>query len=252
VAGSQSTGGSGDEQGTLISFPRSKWVPDDGIQPLNTGNGHEAAGDGDPPATDDIDESVVLGSRSPAIEATDFWASGDTQEFVGAAPSAYRSPPTDGIESEGGGGGRTTRRAWRSVSLTRLLPRAQLVASVVVVMLLAAGGAAAWQLLGGTTRASKPPATARRSSLTYTAKSSRTSTDSYAIAAAHLHRPVPISHADASTRRAAVHRVTPAHRAVAPAHTEGVSYHAPVMTTPANNVTTRGGGASCRCGFDTG
>jgi hypothetical protein len=167
VAGSQSTGGSGDEQGTLISFPRSKWVPDDGIEPLNPGNDHEPAGEDDPVAADGVDESAAQGARSPAIEATDFWASGDTQEFVGVAPSPRGSPPPASAESAVEPGVRTARRPRRSVPMERLAPRAQYVVSLVAVILLAASGTAVWRLLTSHRSASKSPAMARSSSLTY-------------------------------------------------------------------------------------
>jgi hypothetical protein len=237
VAGSQTTGGSGDEQGTLISFPRSKWVPDDGIEPLNTGNGDELAGEGDSAVADGVDESVVQSSRSPAIEATDFWASGDTQEFVGVAPSPHGSPPTESAESAPEPGGRTARRARRSVPLVRRMPRTQLASSLVAVMLLAAGGAAAWQLLGGNPRGSKSPTIARTSSSTYASESSSASTDSYAVAAAHLRRPVVLPHISARQNKSA-RRVKPIHRAITPVRTESVSYHAPAATSTASNVTT--------------
>jgi hypothetical protein len=235
VARSQSTDGSGDEQGTLISFPRSKWVPDDGIQPLDTGNGHKATRDGDPPVGDDIDESVVQSSRSPAIEATDFWASGDTQEFVGVAPSPPAAPPAAIAESAPDRGGRTAQRRRGSVAMGRLVPRAQHAASLAAIILLAAGGTAVWQLLTGHPNASRLPTAARSSSVTY---ASTTGTDSAAVLAAHLHRPLLVPHTSSHLVKEAAHRVKPAHRAFTPVHTEAVSYHAPVTTTPANNVTT--------------
>ncbi len=67
------------EQGKLIRLP-SRWVPPDGVQPLN-GPGEE-------------EREPSSGERGlPVFEAGDFWESGDTQQFVGVATGPPGPPP---------------------------------------------------------------------------------------------------------------------------------------------------------------
>ena len=73
-----------DESGQIIRFP-TRWVPLDGIQPLDEGllgpDRSTGVATCEPDPADD---------RPPVSEAGDFWDGGDTQEFVAAAggPSA--------------------------------------------------------------------------------------------------------------------------------------------------------------------
>lgn len=86
MARSPDNGSPRDEQGRLIRFPRSKWVPDDGIVPLN------ADAPGNEPAR--VAPEAGAAAQAPAIDAGDFWASGETQQFVGAdARSAVIETP---------------------------------------------------------------------------------------------------------------------------------------------------------------
>ncbi len=86
MAGSPHDGNSRSEQGTLIRFPRSKWVPDDGIEPLNGDVDAQHSSESSAiPELDAVQNGADERSSWPAFEASDFWASGDTQEFVGAA-----------------------------------------------------------------------------------------------------------------------------------------------------------------------
>jgi hypothetical protein len=62
---------------------RTRWVPPDGVEPLN-GNGHTPLGRDEEPETEASADGEPS-SRRPAIDANDFWESGDTQEFVGVA-----------------------------------------------------------------------------------------------------------------------------------------------------------------------
>ena len=65
-----------DESGQIIRFP-TRWVPLDGIQPLDEGllgpDRSTGVATCEPDAADD---------RAPVSEAGDFWAGGDMQEFV--------------------------------------------------------------------------------------------------------------------------------------------------------------------------
>src|SRR5205085_9638675 len=77
-------------------FPRSSWVPDDGIQPLNGG---PSSGNDSPGESDRGNDGAEHPAGSPAIEAGDFWASGETQEFVGVVSAGSPALDAQGSES---------------------------------------------------------------------------------------------------------------------------------------------------------
>jgi hypothetical protein len=74
VAGSESSEDFQNERAKLIQFPRSPWVPPDGIEPLNGAD----AGAGTAMLEPEPDEQSVAA----------FWSGGDTQEFVGLDPGS--------------------------------------------------------------------------------------------------------------------------------------------------------------------
>ena len=111
LGGSAHNGGPRDQQGEVIRFPRAKWVPEDGVEPLNgDAEDQHSPGSGAVAERGPGQSGADQHSSWPAIEASDFWASGDAQEFVGVAPMARASTPPadrhDGIpEAVAGDGG---------------------------------------------------------------------------------------------------------------------------------------------------
>jgi hypothetical protein len=133
LEGSEDSGGTRDERGTLIHFPRSGWIPADGIQPLN-GSPRTV----DPP--DAQDEASERPERRAAFEAGDFWDSGETQEFVGVASAAGDSTQAEPQASAAG-------RTQTSGELRQQLLRTPLIGAAVAVTVMAGGGVAAWRLI---------------------------------------------------------------------------------------------------------
>jgi hypothetical protein len=140
LPGSGTSRGQGEEQGKLIRFPRSSWVPEDGIEPLNgDGLGEHSAGY-DAPVEIDGPNVAEHGSTWPGIEAGDFWASGDTQEFVGVASAA-------GDSTQGEPQVSPATRTRTNGELCQQLLRTPLVGAAVAVTVMAGGGVAAWRLI---------------------------------------------------------------------------------------------------------
>lgn len=80
MAGSSDNVGLRDEHGKLIDFPRSSWVSADGVEPLGPGpmkSGESATATGEDPERE-----------LEAFEPDDFWASGQTQQFVGGGDAS--------------------------------------------------------------------------------------------------------------------------------------------------------------------
>jgi hypothetical protein len=95
LPGSDSVG-PGDEQRKVIRFPRSAWMAEDGVEPLTGGHTRPA-------------DSTTAGAKGSseeldAFEPDDFWASGETQQFVRATGSG--EPVTDRDKSRRGTQGR--------------------------------------------------------------------------------------------------------------------------------------------------
>ncbi len=151
MAGSADNAGPRDEQGKLIRFPRSSWVPKDGVEPL-TGESGETA------------ESTTATVEAPrqeleAFEADDFWASGDTQQFVGTGGSSPSTgAPVSGDAAEPAGAsepalaaaasaGGTAALEWRSL---RVPMPTSWIAAVLVAAALAATGVVVVSLTSGT------------------------------------------------------------------------------------------------------
>ena len=151
MAGSGDNAGPRDEQGKLIHFPRSSWVPEDGVEPLGT----------TPPASGDATTATLEapGRDVEAFEPDDFWDSGDTQQFVGAGGSTtpIGTPvSSDAAEPAGAGepalatssyAGGTTALGWRALRVP--LPTTW-VGAVLAAAALAAIGALIVSLTGGT------------------------------------------------------------------------------------------------------
>jgi len=166
LGGSAHNGGPRDQQGELIRFPRSKWVPEDGIEPLNgDAEDQHSPGSGAVAERGPGQSGADQHSSWPAIEASDFWASGDAQEFVGVAPMARASTPpadrNDGIPEAVVGDGAADRpvshadQAWGGGELGKRPLSAPLLTALVVITLVAAGSVAVWRLLGAQPRSSK-------------------------------------------------------------------------------------------------
>jgi hypothetical protein len=122
-----------DESGQIIRFP-TRWVPLDGIQPLDEGLLGPDRSTGvaicEPDPADD---------RPPESEAGDFWDGGDTQEFVAAAggPSAEFSVSRQEVASvaaRGRGRGPEVRRRVRAGHRRTALISAAALALVTVVV----------------------------------------------------------------------------------------------------------------------
>jgi hypothetical protein len=156
LGGSAHNGGPRDQQGEVIRFPRSKWVPEDGIEPLNGDAEDQHSPEGGAVAELDPGQSGADQRSSwPAIEASDFWASGDAQEFVGVAPMARASTPPadrhDGISEAVVGDGPADRpvshadQAWGGGEPGKRHSRAPLLTALVVVTLMPRG---AWRCGG--------------------------------------------------------------------------------------------------------
>jgi hypothetical protein len=130
VAGSADNDGARDGHGKVIHFPRSNWVPDDGVEPLT----------GEPAEPIEPAKSTTATLEPPsrdreAFEPDDFWDSGDTQQFVGtggspkASTSAQIDEPPVAVRSTAGDGavptvsesGSATRR--RAIRIRALLAR---------------------------------------------------------------------------------------------------------------------------------
>ena len=145
MAGSGDNAGPRDEQGQLIHFPRSSWVPEDGVEPLGAAPA--------PPGDATTATLEAPGREVEAFEADDFWDSGDTQQFVGSGRAAPPVPPDEcTLEPEAADARISSRRlallTWGRFSLPRpssfvaaALVLASLAGTSVVIELLTAPGA---------------------------------------------------------------------------------------------------------------
>ena len=222
MGGSEHNGGTRDERGTLIPFPRSGWIPADGIEPFNTG-------DLQPGSTSEAGSGAQAGAEqtggSATIEADDFWASGDTQEFVGVASPADGSGPAP----VAGASGVRHRSA-----------RPQALVGSAAAVLIAVAGVAAWQVSssagGSPKRSANFAASARHSpSGTYAATTRRTRPGLHATEARQLHRSTLSSHPKARVNETARHRAKAVHRDAATPQIVPVSYErSATANSPAN------------------
>ena len=227
MGGSEHNGGTRDERGTLIPFPRSGWIPADGIEPLNTE-------DLQPNSTSDAGngthrDGAERRTGSATIEADDFWASGETQEFVGVASAADGSP----APRVSGASGVRFRPAWP-----------QALAGLAAV-LIAIAGVAVWQVSASTGGQAKKTAefaaSARHSpSATYTATTSRTKSGLHIAEVAHLHRSTVLSRPKARVNKTVRHPAKAVRRGTAP-QIVPVSYQ---QSVPANGPANTSGGSS--------
>lgn len=230
MGGSEHNGGTRDERGTLIPFPRSGWIPADGIEPLNTENPPRSstseAGSG--AYQDGADQRA----GSATIEADDFWASGDTQEFVGVASAADGSPAP---------------RVSGASGVRRWPARPQALVGLAAAVLMAVAGVAAWQVSsspGGLAKRSVGLATSarhRRPSDTYAAASNKTTTTLRQAEVAQLHRSIAPSHPKARANKTARHRAKAVHRNTTAPEVVPVSYE---QSTPANSPASTSSGSS--------
>lgn len=217
MEGSEKSGGTRDERGTLIRFPRSDWIPADGIEPFSQAD-DGSAGEGGSPS-------------SPTIEADDFWASGDTQEFVGVAsapgaPAPPRAPP--------------------SRQLRKRLPGSQFLAAVAATMLIAVAGVAVWQVSSSPVRVAKTSAgssAARhgRRPATYASASGRGKAGSRPSGVTRQHRAVPLEHPKVQAKTATRHRAQRAHHNGNAGQAVPVSYE---QAAPANSSASQSTGSS--------
>lgn len=176
--------GSRDEQGKLIRFPRSRWIPDDGIEPLDGSS--QAMQTLEPSAAEPEDGSVEGASRRdwPAFEAGDFWDSGDTQEFVGAT-SAAQPPPAGRVA-----------RPWRPADLRAHVLRPRFVGAAVAATALAVACVEAVGLVTARSPIRKSPAVSHRLASTggrsdeYASTPSSASFEARVIASLHLRHSV--------------------------------------------------------------
>jgi len=224
LGGSEHNGSTRDERGTLIPFPRSGWIPADGIEPLNTeapqpSSTSEAGSGAQEPGAEPR-------ARSATIEADDFWASGDTQEFVGVASAANGSPAAP-LAGAAGVRSRSAR------------PHAFVGLAAAVVMAIA--GVAAWQLSsstgGSAKRSADFSASARhRPSVTSAAETSGTESGLQTDEGAQLHRSTFVPRTRARVNRTARHRAKPVHHEAASPQFVPVSYEAPSPATSSSNA----------------
>ena len=230
MGGSGNSGSSDDERGTLIRFPRPEWIPADGIQPLNTHDREEnSAGE---PANGEHGEGAERGAGTATIEADDFWASGDTQEFVGVVAAADRSAPPPVSRASG-------VRRWSA--------RPQALVGLAAAVLIAIAGVAAWQLsssTGGSAKRSDSFAASarhRRPSATYAAASNRTTRGLHTSEVPQLHRSTSPSHPRARVNRPPRHRAKTVHRGTTAPQIVPVSYE---QASPATSSANTSGGSS--------
>jgi hypothetical protein len=215
LEGSEDSGSSRDERGTLIRFPGSGWIPADGIQPLN----------GSTRTVDrpDAEEAPDRPERRAAFEAGDFWDSGHTQEFVGATSTAHAEAP---------GAGRR-----RSPDFRERILRPRFVSGAIAATALALACAEALGLVTTSSPIRKSSAVSHRLVSTggrsddYASTASSASFEARVVASLHLHHSASAAH---QARRAT--RVT--HRGVARARSSAtrvvpVTYQ---QAPPVNNT----------------
>jgi hypothetical protein len=230
LGGSEHKGGTRDERGTLIPFPRSGWIPADGIEPLNTEDPQPSSTT--EPGIGVHQNGAEQRTGSATIEADDFWASGDTQEFVGAASAANGSEPPPAV---------------RLPELRQRFVRPQVGVALAATVLIAIAGVAAWQVSSSTVgvakRSADLAASARHSrpSATYPAASNRTTTGLRTTEVPQLHRAILVSHSKAHANKTGRHRAKAVHRGTTPPQIIPVSYG---QSAPANSPANTSNGSS--------
>jgi hypothetical protein len=195
LAGSDDNAGPRDEHGKLIKFPRSAWVSEDGVEPLTARTAEEST-------TATVERAD---GELEAFEPDDFWASGETQQFVGAPSSsrAVASPGMDGAKGNEDGPAislpkeprpRSGHR-WRQLSLP--LPT-KLVAAAIVLCALAGSGIASVFLTAGRSEHSPSASIGRNHAATdapvrrpWAVRNVRNQAVTHRPRRAHRHKPTP-------------------------------------------------------------
>jgi hypothetical protein len=223
LEGSEDSGSTRDERGTLIRFPGSGWIPADGIQPLN-GSTQTV----EPP---DAEEASGTPERRAAFEAGDFWDSGETQEFVGAASTAHAAAAN------------ADRRRRRCGFGERIL-RPRFVGGALAATILALACVGAVGLVTASNPIRKPEAVSHRLASTVGRSNEYRSTRSSASFEARAAASLDLRHAASAAHhaphvRVRIHRsATRAHPIISPTRTVAVSYQ---QAPPVNNAGTTSG-----------
>ena len=194
---------------------------------------HDPEGSAGEPAAAAHGDGADRGARTATIEAGDFWASGDTQEFVGVAPAAA--------------GESARSRAARLTGVRQRVARAQVLVAVVAAMLIVVAAVTAWRASSAPVRVAKTSigSSAQRhhghSAGTYASASSRPETGSYAAELGRLHRPVLPTRPKARANKATRPRTKPVHRATTAPQVVQVSYE---QAAPATSSASTSSGSS--------